>query len=140
MLQLYESGRDGSYVALLITEGDPTGSFGILELGISVDAGVTDTAVKPIHDHGEFHGLERSRDPANEDRLSRVERHGGVQHEVGIAQSPRSNLHRLILNRGRAHAQVELVLVLNAGVYQLLHRALVLKYRMTLYEIRVSLL
>lgn len=75
MLQLYESGRDGSYVALLITESDPAGSFGILELGIGVDAGVTDTAVKPIHDHGELHGLERSRYPADEDRLSRIQRH-----------------------------------------------------------------
>lgn len=127
MLQLYESGRDGSYVALLIAEGDSAGSFGILELRIGVDAGVTDTAVEPVHDHGELHGLQRPRHAADEDGLSRIERHGGVQHEVGVAESPGSDLHGLVLDRGRAHAQVELVLVLNAGVYQLLHRALVLK-------------
>lgn len=73
VLQLNETSGDGGDVALLVGEGDPASSLWILELGIGVDAGVTDAAVEAIHDHGEFDRLERSRHATDENGFARIE-------------------------------------------------------------------
>lgn len=51
VLQLNESGADGSDVALLIGEGHAARPLGVLELRVSVDAGVAHAAIQPVHDH-----------------------------------------------------------------------------------------
>lgn len=55
VLQLNKSGTDGSNVTLLIGEGYSPRPFRILELGVSVDAGVAHPAIQPVHDHGQLH-------------------------------------------------------------------------------------
>lgn len=55
VLQLNEAGADGGDVALLIREGHAAGSLWVLELWVGVDAGVADTSVQPVHDHGQLH-------------------------------------------------------------------------------------
>lgn len=76
--------------------------------------------------HTTLTGFQRSRHATHEHRFARVQRHRGVQHVVGIGQTPRPNLHRLVLDGRRRHAQVQLVLVGDARLNQLLHAALVL--------------
>ena len=71
--------------------------------------------------------FEGPRDAADKDRLARVQGQTGVQHKVRVGQLPGSDLHRLVLDGGGGHAQVELVLVLDTHLDQLLHRSLVLK-------------
>lgn len=51
VLQLDESGTDSSDVALLIGEGHSARPFWVLQLGVSVDPGVTHAAVQTVHDH-----------------------------------------------------------------------------------------
>lgn len=51
VLQLDESGTDGGDVALLIGESHSARPFRVLQLGVSVDSGVTHAAVQTIHDH-----------------------------------------------------------------------------------------
>ena len=55
VLELDEPGGDGGYVALLVGEGDPARALGVAQLGVGVDAGVADSAVQAVHDHGELH-------------------------------------------------------------------------------------
>lgn len=55
MLQLNKSGTNGSYVALLIGEGDSACPFWILEFGVCVNAGITHTPIQTIHYHGKLH-------------------------------------------------------------------------------------
>ena len=51
MLQLNKSCTYCRYVTLLVTECYTSRSFGILQLRIRIDSGITDTPVKSIHDH-----------------------------------------------------------------------------------------
>jgi len=53
--------------------------------------------------------------------------HGSIQHKVSIRQSPRSDLYRFIFYCRWGDTQVEFVIILNAGINQLLHWALILK-------------
>ena len=53
-MKLNEPSADGCDVALLIGESDPTGSFRVLEFGVSIDASVAYSAIKPVHDHSEL--------------------------------------------------------------------------------------
>lgn len=55
VLQLNETSADGSDVALLIGEGHTAGSFRVFEFWVSVDAGVANTSVQPVHDHSQLH-------------------------------------------------------------------------------------
>lgn len=55
MLQLYKASTDSSNVALLIREGDPPRSLGVLQLRVCVDASVANAAVQAVHDHGQLH-------------------------------------------------------------------------------------
>lgn len=55
VLQLNEASADGSNVALLIGEGHATGSFWVFQLRVSVDAGIANTSVQPVHDHSQLH-------------------------------------------------------------------------------------
>lgn len=55
VLQLNKSGTDGSNVTLLIGEGYSPRPFRILELGVSVNAGVAHTPIQTVHDHGQLH-------------------------------------------------------------------------------------
>lgn len=55
VLQLNESGADGSDVALLIGEGHAARSLGVLQLWVSIDASVADATIQTIHDHGQLH-------------------------------------------------------------------------------------
>lgn len=55
MLQLYKASTDSSNVALLIREGDPPCSLGVLQLRVGVDASVADPAVQTVHNHGQLH-------------------------------------------------------------------------------------
>lgn len=55
VLQLNEASADGSNVALLIREGHTAGSLWVFELWVSVDAGVANTSVQPVHDHSQLH-------------------------------------------------------------------------------------
>ena len=55
VLQLNEASADGSDVALLIGEGHAAGSLWVFELWVSVDAGVANTSVQPVHDHSQLH-------------------------------------------------------------------------------------
>jgi len=75
-------------------------------------------------------GFQRSGHAAHEHRLPGIERHGRVQHEVRVGQTPRPYLHRFVLDGRRRHAQVQFVIVLNARVDQLLHRRLVLQRKL----------
>lgn len=127
VLQLHEARADGGDVALLVAEGHPAGALGVLELGVSVDPRVANAAVQPVHDHGQLHCFQWPRHAPDEHGLPGVQRHGGVQDEVGVGQAPRPDLHRLVLDGRRGHAQVELVIVHDARLDQLLHRALVLE-------------
>jgi len=127
VLQLHEARRDGSDVALLVAERHATRALGILELGVGVDTGVADAAIQPVHDHRQLHRFERPGHAAHKHGLAGVERQSGVQHEVSVAEPPGADLHRLVLDGGRRHAQVQLVVVLYARVYQLLHAAFVLE-------------
>jgi hypothetical protein len=131
VLELDEPSANGGDVALLVREGDSAGALGVLQLGIGVDASVADAAVQPVHDHGKFDGLQWPGDAADEDGLPRIQRERGIKHEVGVRQSPRPNLHRLVLDGGRRDAQVELILVLNARVDQRLHGCFLLQKRAT---------
>ena len=54
MLQLDEPRADGRDVALLVGEGHSSGPLRILQLGVSVDAGVANAAVQSVHNHGEL--------------------------------------------------------------------------------------
>lgn len=54
VLQLDESGADGSDVTLLVGEGHSSRPLGVLELRIGVDSGVADSAVETVHDHGQL--------------------------------------------------------------------------------------
>ena len=65
--------------------------------------------------------------PPHEDRLPRIQGQRRVQHEIGIRQPPRPDLHWLVLDSGRGHAKVKLVVVLDASVNQGLDRGLLLK-------------
>lgn len=55
VLQLDKASADSSNVALLVREGDPPGSLGVLQLGVCVDAGVANATVQAVHDHGQLH-------------------------------------------------------------------------------------
>lgn len=55
MLQLYKASTDSSNVALLIREGDPPRSLGVLQLGVCVDASVANSTVQAVHYHGQLH-------------------------------------------------------------------------------------
>lgn len=55
VLQLDKASADSSYVALLIREGDPPRSLGVLQLRIGVDAGVANATIEAVHDHGKLH-------------------------------------------------------------------------------------
>lgn len=55
MLQLHKASADSSNVALLIREGDPPRSLGVLQLRVCVDAGVANAPVQTVHDHGQLH-------------------------------------------------------------------------------------
>lgn len=55
MLQLYKASTDSSNVALLIREGDPPRSLGVLQLRVCVDASVANPAIEAVHDHGQLH-------------------------------------------------------------------------------------
>ena len=65
--------------------------------------------------------FQRSWNPSNKDCLPRIKGKGGVKDKVRVAELPRSDLHRLVLDGRGAHAQVELVLVLDALLNQSLH-------------------
>ena len=51
VLQLNKTGADGGDVALLIGEGHTARPLGVLELRVSVNAGVAHTPIQPVHDH-----------------------------------------------------------------------------------------
>lgn len=70
--------------------------------------------------------FQRSRDSTHKDRLSGIQWQGSVEDKVGIRQLPRSDLHRFVLDGGGRDAQVQLIIVLDAGVNQLLYRDLIL--------------
>lgn len=127
VLQLHEPRADGRDVALLVAERHAAGALGVLELGVGVDAGVAHAAVQPVHDHGQLHCFERPGHAADEHGLAGVEGHGGVQDEVGVRQPPRPDLYGLVLDGGGRHAEVQLLVVHDAGFDELLHRALVLE-------------
>lgn len=55
VLQLYKASTDSSNVALLIREGDPPCSLGVLQLGVGVDASVANAPIQTVHDHGQLH-------------------------------------------------------------------------------------
>lgn len=55
VLQLHKASADSSNVALLIREGHPPRSLGVLQLGVRVNAGVADPSVQAVHDHGQLH-------------------------------------------------------------------------------------
>lgn len=55
VLQLHKASADSSNVALLIREGHPPRSLGVLQLGVRVDAGIADASVQAVHDHGQLH-------------------------------------------------------------------------------------
>ena len=65
--------------------------------------------------------FQRSGNPSNKDRLPRIKRQGGVKDKVRVTELPRSDLDRLVLDGRGAHAEVELVLVLDALLDQGLH-------------------
>lgn len=80
-----------------------------------------------IHMHSvRLTGFQRSGDTTNENGLPGIQRHGRVQHEVGVGQTPRSYLNGFVFDGRRRNAQVQFVVVLNACVNQLLHRGFVL--------------
>lgn len=54
VLQLDESGADGSDVTLLVGEGHSPRPLGVLELRIGVNACVAHSAVEAIHNHGQL--------------------------------------------------------------------------------------
>lgn len=58
VLQLNEASADGGDVALLIGEGHAAGPLRVFELGVSVDAGVANTSIQPVHDHSQLHWRE----------------------------------------------------------------------------------
>lgn len=70
--------------------------------------------------------FQRTRHTADENRFSRIQRHGRVQHIVGIRQTPRPDLNGLVLDGGRRNAQIQLIVVGDAGLDQLLHATFVL--------------
>ena len=70
--------------------------------------------------------FQRSGNPSNKDCLPGIKGQGGVKDKVRVTELPRSDLDRLILDGRGAHAEVELVLVLDALLDQSLHGALVL--------------
>lgn len=55
MLQLYKASTDSSNVALLIREGDPPGSLGVLQLWVCVYASVANPTIQAVHDHSKLH-------------------------------------------------------------------------------------
>ncbi len=78
MLQLHEASTDGGNVALLVGEGNSAGALRVLQLGVSVDAGVADAPVQSIHDHGKLHCLQWSRHAPNENGLPWIQWHGSI--------------------------------------------------------------
>ena len=70
--------------------------------------------------------FQRSGNPSNKDCLPGIKGQGGVKDKVRVTELPRSDLDRLVLDGRGAHAEVELVLVLDALLDQSLHGALVL--------------
>ncbi|TNN88615.1 hypothetical protein EYF80_000947 [Liparis tanakae] len=121
-VKLDKASADSSDVALLIREGDPPGSLGVLQLGVCVDAGVANATVQAVHDHGQLHcgGGETHTEPQREhpDRtgevivdlphgdsslcpLSRyhvhyehkiIKRLRSIHHKVAVVQVPRADL------------------------------------------------
>lgn len=71
--------------------------------------------------------FERAWYSAYKDCFTWVQWHGSIQHKVSIWESPRSDLNRFIFYCRWGDTQVQLVIVLYAGINQLLHRALILK-------------
>ena len=55
MLKLHKPGGDRGDVTLLVGERHSARSLRVAELRVRIDAGVANPAIKPVHNHGEFH-------------------------------------------------------------------------------------
>ena len=54
VLELNESGADGSDVRLLVAEGHAAGALRILQFRININSGVAHASVETIHDQSQF--------------------------------------------------------------------------------------
>ena len=68
-------------------------TFRVLEVWVTVDAGVADIPVPRVEDIGQLAGLEWAWDSPNEDGLASINGLGVVHDVIAVTESPGPDLH-----------------------------------------------